>query len=332
MDKVKKQVVVITGASAGVGRSITYAFAKEGASIALIARGKEKLESTLKEVKQLGGQGMIFPLDISDYEKLETAAELIEKELGLIDIWINNAMVTVLGEVKDLSPEEIKRVIEVNYLGSVNGILIANRFFSHRNKGHIIQIGSALAYISIPLQSAYCASKHAIHGFIQSYRIELKINKSKIKISEVHLPAVNTPQFEWMRNHMPAHPMPVPPIYNPDLIAKAVLYIAHHPRREMWVGGSAVKGILGGKVASWLAEWVLVKNGVKNQQTAIAPKTFQDNLWVPLNRDFGSKGIFTAMEINHSAQLWMDMHRCVVLVALAILMVILIYLFTNGIN
>ncbi|MCM2349415.1 MAG: SDR family oxidoreductase [Bacteriovoracaceae bacterium] len=313
MSEQKKRVIVITGASAGVGRAIAQEFAKKGESLGLIARGMEKLESTVKEVQELGGKAIAISADVSNEIELENAALEIEKVLGPIDIWINNAMVTMIGGVNEISSSEIKRVMDVNYMGSVNGILVANRRFLPQNRGHIIQIGSALAYLSIPLQSAYCASKHAIHGFIQSFRIELRANQQKVKVSEVHLPAVNTPQFEWMKNHTNKHPMPVPPIFQPELMAKAVAYIADHPRKEFWVCWPAVKAILGEKLAPWLAEWKLAKEGIESQQTESAPVTNIDNMWKPINRDYGARGIFSKVAKDRSVLLWMDMHRLYVL-------------------
>lgn len=304
-----KRVIVVTGASAGVGRAIAQVFAKLGEKIGLIARGEEKLAATAEEIRRLGGEAFYVCADVSDENALEEAASQIEKALGPIDIWINNAMVTMLGRVDEVNSEEIRRVMEVNYLGSVNGIKIASKRFHSQNKGHIIQIGSALAYIGIPLQSAYCASKHAIRGFIQSFRIELKMKKSPVKISEIHLPAVNTPQFEWMKNYLPEHPMPVPPIFEPEVIGRAVSFIADHPRKIMWVGGPTVKSILGAKFAPWLAEWVLARKGVKAQQTDLAPLTRISNMWRPIPIDYGARGIFQKKAKERSWQLLASMHR-----------------------
>lgn len=305
----KKRVIVITGASAGVGRAIAQEFARRGEKLGLIARGEEKLESTVEEVQRLGGQAVAVSADVSDEMALEEAASVIERELGPIDIWINNAMVTMIGKIEDVTSEEIKRVMDVNYLGSVNGIKVASRRFLPRDRGHIIQIGSALAFIGIPLQSAYCASKHATRAFIQSYRVELKIKKSNIKLSEVHLPAVNTPQFEWMKNHMAKHPMPVPPIFEPEVIGRAVGYIADHPRRSMLVGGSTVKAVLGAKFAPLIAEWQLARSGVKDQQTDLAPPTNMSNMWEPIAKDYGAHGIFDDKAKDRSWQLEMNIHR-----------------------
>lgn len=310
-----QRVIVITGASAGIGRAITQEFAKQGAKLGLIARGKEKLEATAEEVRNLGGEAIIVCADVSDEVTLEEAAIKIEEALGPIDIWVNNAMVTMLGRIDQVDSQEIKRVMEVNYLGSVNGIKVASKRFLPRNRGHIIQIGSALAYIGIPLQSAYCASKHAIRGFIQSLRVELKIQKSSVNVSEVHLPAVNTPQFEWMKNYLPDHPMPVPPIFEPEVIGRAVAFIADHPRKIMWVGGPTVKSILGAKFAPWLAEWVLARQGIKSQQTGKAPLTHISNMWKPVPIDYGAHGIFGKTAKSRSWQLLANMHREKILLA-----------------
>jgi short-subunit dehydrogenase len=309
MNKKRERVIVITGASAGVGRAIAVEFAKQGARLGLIARGEEKLDSTLEEVTALGAMASMYTADVSQENELEAAAKKIEEELGPIDIWINNAMVTVLGKVQDLSSEEIKRVTDVNYHGSVNGILVASRRMLPKNKGHIIQIGSALAYQAIPLQSAYCASKFATRGFIQSFRIELKAANSKIKLSELHLPAINTPQFEWMRNHMEEHPMPVPPIFQPELVGRAVAYVADHYRREMWLGGPAVKVILGSKLAPRIAEWQLSRMGIKDQQTDKVPQKGEDNLYEPVSEDYGARGEFSDEARDKSYQFWLSKNR-----------------------
>jgi len=318
-DKLSKKVIVVTGASAGVGRAIVQELARDGAKIALIARGIEKLESTADEVRSLGGEALVCPVDVSDYQQLENAAQEIEEKFGPIDIWINNAMVTMLGKVKDIKSSEVRHVMDVNYIGSVNGVMVASRRFFQRNRGHIIQIGSALAYLGIPLQSSYCASKFAVRGFLQSFRIEMKISNTKVKLSEVHLPAVNTPQFEWMKNYLPEHPMPVPPIFEPQVIGRAVRYIIDHPRSEMWIGGPTVKSILGAKFAPWLAEWKLSRSGIKDQQTDNARPTHQNNLWRPLPIDYGAKGIFSPIAKKHSWQLLASMNRNLIAGASAVL-------------
>jgi short-subunit dehydrogenase len=329
MKNLNNKVVVITGASAGVGRAIARNLATRGAKIALIARGEIKLRATRDEVIKLGGEAEIYPLDVSHEGSLEEAAVEIENKFGPIDIWINNAMVTMIGEVKDISSEEVKRVSDVNYIGSVNGILVAYRRFRVRGKGHIIQIGSALAYLSIPLQSAYCASKHAIHGFVQSFRIELKANKSPVQVSEVHLPAVNTPQFEWMQSHIKKHPMPVPPIYEPEIIAEAVSYVIDHPKKEMWVGSKTVEAILGEKFAPWLAEWRLARKGYEFQETDKAPRTGLSNMWRPVEKDFGARGIFVQESKEKSLFIWTEMHKWVTGISMLSLMGIGYYFRSN---
>lgn len=303
------KVIVVTGASAGVGRAIVDELAKEGAKIGLIARGEEKLLSTVEEVRKLGGDAIACAVDVSDLDQVEEAAKIIEEKFGPIDIWINNAMVTMLGRVKDIKSDEVRHVMDVNYIGSVNGVMVASRRFLPRNRGHIIQIGSALAYLGIPLQAAYCASKFAIRGFLQSFRIELKMSKSKVKLSEVHLPAVNTPQFEWMRNYLPKHPMPVPPIFEPQVIGRAVRFIIHNPRPEMWIGGPTVKAILGAKFLPWVAEWQLARHGIDDQQTEQFPPTRQSNFWEPLSKDYGFKGVFSSVAKKQSWQLLASMNR-----------------------
>lgn len=307
--RLSKKVIVVTGASAGVGRAIVDELAKEGAKLGLIARGEEKLLSTVQEVIELGGEAIACAVDVSDLDQVEEAARIIEEKFGPIDIWINNAMVTMLGRVKDIKSDEVRHVMDVNYIGSVNGVMVASRRFLPRNRGHIIQIGSALAYLGIPLQSAYCASKFAIRGFLQSFRIELKMSKSKVKLSEVHLPAVNTPQFEWMRNYLPKHPMPVPPIFEPQVIGRAVRFIIDHPRSEMWIGGPTVKAILGAKFLPWLAEWKLSRHGVEDQQTEQIPPTGENNFWKPLAKDYGAKGCFSSVAKKQSWQALASMNR-----------------------
>lgn len=305
----KDKVIVITGASAGVGRAIAQELAKEGAHLGLIARGEEKLQSTVEEVQKLGGEAIACVCDVSDINQVEEAARKVEKKFGPIDVWVNNAMVTMLGKVTDIKPEEVKHVMEVNFLGSVNGVKVAAERFLPKNKGHIIQIGSALAYIGIPLQSAYCASKFATRGFLQSFRVELKMQNSKVKLSELHLPAVNTPQFEWMKNYLPKHPMPVPPIFEPQVIGRATRFIIQNPRPEMWIGGPTVKAILGAKFLPWYAEYKLSRNGVKDQQTNKLPPTHMDNLWKPVPTDYGAEGCFTSVSKNQSWQLLLSMNR-----------------------
>src|SRR6266576_2117120 len=241
--KDKPEVVVITGASAGVGRATAQAFARRGARLGLIARGPDGLEAARKEVAQLGGSALVFAVDVSDAEKVEEAAARVEEEFGPIDIWVNNAMVSVFSPVKEMTADEYKRVTEVTYLGVVYGTLSALRRMLPRDRGCIVQVGSALAYRSIPLQSAYCGAKHAVEGFTQSLRCELLHDKSNVRITMVQLPAMNTPQFSWVKSRLPRKPQPVPPIYQPEIAADAIVYAAHNDRREVQVGLPTVVAI-----------------------------------------------------------------------------------------
>ena len=312
MTNLEGRVVAITGASAGVGRAIAKEFAKSGARIGLIARGREGLLSAKREIESLGGKAVVCIADVAHETELEKAADAIEREFGPIDIWINNAMVSVLGPIKTLSSKEIQRVTDVTYMGSVHGILIALRRMSLRQRGHIIQIGSALAYRSIPLQSAYCAAKHAVHGFIESLRSELIHDLSPIHLSEVHLPAVNTPQFAWMRKHVAEDPQPVPPIYQPEVVARAVAYIARQPRRELWLGHSTMIAILGNRIFPWFADRYLAKRGYVGQFSETHRKrAAHDNLFFPADsrEDFGARGDFTSQSRDRSIQFQLNSHR-----------------------
>lgn len=261
-------VVCVTGASAGIGRAIALAFAAEwGASIGLIARSKEALDEVAREVGRLGGEALVLPLDVADEAAVHGAADRIERELGPIDVWVNNAMVTVFGRVRDLEPEELRRVTEVTYLGSAFGIQAALRHMSGRDRGTVIQIGSALAYRSIPLQAAYCGAKAAIRGFIDGLRSELIHDGSGVMISMVQLPAVNTPQFDWARSHMPRRARPMGKIFQPEDIGRAVVRVAERPRREVWLGASAMQAILGNSALPGFADRYLADNAVEGQLT-----------------------------------------------------------------
>ncbi|HCF59382.1 MAG TPA: short-chain dehydrogenase [Myxococcales bacterium] len=310
LNELKNKIVAVTGASSGVGRAIAEAFGAQGARVALIARNQQALEHAADEIRSRGGQALVLPLDVADPEALQRAAADIVATWGHIDIWINNAMVTVFSPVKEMTPEEYRRVMEGNYLGTVYGTLAALRHMLSRDEGVIIQIGSALAYRSIPLQSAYCASKAAIRGFTDSLRSELLHDRSKIKLTELHLPAVNTPQFEVARNKVGVRPQPIPPIYQPEVIARAALHAALHPTREMWVAGSTFKAILGQKVIPGLLDRYLAKAGYSGQMTeTILPEQRPDNLWEPVPGDHGAHGAFDSEARARSAEVWARPHR-----------------------
>ena len=237
----KREVVVITGASAGVGRATARAFAKRGARIGLIARGKDGLEGARADVENAGGEGFAVPTDVARNEEVESAAEAIEKQFGPIDIWVNNAMTTVFSPFKEITADEFKRATEVTYLGTVYGTMAAIKRMYPRNRGTIVQVGSALAYRSIPLQAPYCGAKHAIAGFTDSLRSELIHDRSDIRLTMVQMPALNTPQFSWCKTKLPRHPQPVPPIFQPEVAAEAIVWAAHHRRREVFVGAPRCK-------------------------------------------------------------------------------------------
>src|SRR3989441_1933676 len=265
--KEKPEVVVITGASAGVGRAMVQAFARRGARLGLIARGPDGLEATRAEVEQLGGSALVFGADVADAEKIEEAAARVEEEFGPIDIWVNNAMVSVFSPVKEMTAEEFRRVTEVTYLGVVYGTLTALKRMLPRDWGSIVQVGSALAYRGIPLQAAYCGAKHAIQGFTESLRCELLHDKSNVRVTMVQLPAMNTPQFSWVKSRLPRKPQPVPPIYQPEVAAEALVWAADHDRRELWVGLPTCKAIVGERVIPGLLDHYLARIGYQDQQT-----------------------------------------------------------------
>lgn len=302
------KVVVITGASAGVGRALARKFASEGCYVALIARGQKGLESALEEVRQLGGDGMIFPLDVADYDSVDEAAEEIEYRLGPIDIWVNNAMLSVFGNFLEVTPKEFKRVTEVSYLGYVHGTYAALKRMRHRNWGTIVQVSSALAFRSIPLQSAYCGAKHAIEGFTDSIRSELLHEKSAVKLTSVILPAINTPQFKWSANRMGMMSQPVPPIYQPEIAAEGIYYAAIHQKRNFYVGARTLPIVKSTLIAPSIGDYFLAKYGFSLQQTDTPlPKHYQENLWRPLdeNTDFGVHGDFNDRAVKHSWHVWL---------------------------
>jgi short-subunit dehydrogenase len=304
------EVVMITGASAGVGRAITREFAKRQACIGLIARGKERLESAKAEVEEQGGRALIFPIDVADADAVEHAAQTLHDEFGRIDTWINDAMTTVFAPLSEITAAEFKRATEVTYLGCVYGTMSALKRMLPRDKGTIVQIGSALAYRSIPLQAPYCGAKHAIVGFTDSLRCELIHNRSKVHVTVVHLPAVNTPQFSWCRTRLPRHPQPVPPIFEPEVPARAVYWAAHHRRREVFVGWPTMKAIYGQDIAPGFADWYLGQSGYSSQQTEqfISPDR-PNNLFEPVPGDYAAHGIFSDRAAPFSKLNWLNLHR-----------------------
>ncbi len=312
------EIIVITGASAGIGRATVRAFAKPGIKMALIARDEDGLTAARLEVERAGGQAIIFPIDVSDSEAMEASTQLIEEQLGPIDLWINNAMVSVFSPVKEMKPDEFRRVTEVTYLGYVYGTLAALKRMLPRDRGTIIQVSSALAHRSIPLQSAYCAAKHAIKGFTESLLCELWHDKSNIQVSMVTMPAVNTPQFDWVKSRLPNHPQPVPPIYEPEVAASAIYWAAKHHPRELLVGFPTIKAVWGGKLIPGLLDHYLGDMGYQAQQTdqPVSPDR-PDNLWYPLPGDHGAHGDFDARSRGFSLTLWLQMNKPVLLLALA---------------
>lgn len=307
---VDKEVVVITGASAGVGRALARAFARRGASIGLLARGMDRLEETRREVLELGGDAIAIPTDVSDYEQVEQAAVAVEEIFGPIEIWVNNAMVTVMAPFMKITPEEFRRVTDVTYHGSVNGTKVALERMVPRNSGRILQVGSALAYRGIPVQSPYCGAKHAIVGFLESVRTELMADDVDVRITMVHLPAVNTPQFVWSRNKMGKKPQPVPPIFQPEMCADAIVWAADNYRRELFVGGPTVKAVWGDRLAPGVADYYLAKKGVSSQLTDEDESELKaDNLYAPVPGRFAAHGPFDDRAQDSSKQLWATTHR-----------------------
>jgi short-subunit dehydrogenase len=313
------KVVAVAGASAGIGRATVRELARQGADVGLIARGEERLQAAAREVREAGRRACVAPADVADAEAVERAAERIEAELGPIDVWINVAMTAVLAEVTDTSAEEFKRVTEVTYLGSVHGTQAALRRMLPRDRGVIVQVGSALSRRGIPLQATYCGAKHAIKGFLDSLRAELMHHGSHVQVALVQLPGVNTPQFDWVRTRLHKHPQPVPPIYQPEVAAQAIVHAAAHPRREMWVGLPTAYTILGEKFASGLMDRYLGKTNEKAQKAAkpIDPAQRTDNLFAPPPGDPGAHGMFDDQAHGRSPQLWLNMHRAPVAAAAA---------------
>jgi NAD(P)-dependent dehydrogenase (short-subunit alcohol dehydrogenase family) len=306
----RRQVVVVTGASAGVGRATVRAFAKRGASIGLIARGRDGLQAAANEVEAGGGKALIIAADVADADQMEAAAAAVEEAFGPIDIWINNAMVSVFSPAHEMTAAEFQRVTEVTYLGYVYGTLAALKRMRPRDHGVIVQVGSALAYRGIPLQSAYCGAKHAVQGFTESVRCELLHDGSNVKITMVQLPALNTPQFSWVKSRLPRKPQPVPPIYQPEVAANAIVWAAQHYRRQWYVGGPTALAITADKIAPGLADRYLAQQGYEAQQyNGSADPERPNNLYEPLPGDHGAHGDFDNRASDESVQLWLSQHR-----------------------
>ena len=306
-------VVVVTGSSAGLGRAIAHGFAKRGARLGLIARNPEALEAAKKECEALGGQAIVLPADVSDYEAVDAAASRVEAEFGPIDVWVNDAMVSVFSPVREMEASDYKRVTDVLYLGFVHGTMAALKRMLPRDKGTIIQIGSALSYRSIPLQSAYCACKHAINGFTDSLRCELHHDNSNIKVTTIQMPAMNTTQFDWVKNRMPNDTQPVPPIFEPELAAEVVVEAGtvKNPRREYWVGSPTVLAIVGQKFIPGLLDWYLGKTGYKGQQIAGEPKdpNAPNNLYNYVPGVHSARGKFADRSARTSFEVSMTLNR-----------------------
>jgi NAD(P)-dependent dehydrogenase (short-subunit alcohol dehydrogenase family) len=306
----RDRVVVITGATSGVGRATARAFAREGARVALLARGSDGLEAAAAEVRREGGTALPIKVDVANAEQVEAAAAQVERELGPIDVWVNDAMTTVFAEFADIEPDEFRRATEVTYLGSVWGARAALTRMLPRDRGTIVQVGSALAFRGIPLQSAYCGSKHALQGFVESVRCELRHRHSKVVLTTVHLPGLNTPQFDHCRSKMPHKPQPVPPIFQPEVAADAIVWASRRRRRTVYVGLPTVITILGNKVAPLLAEIYLARTAYSGQQTAVPePGPRPGNLFEPSSGDPGAHGGFDGRAHSRSVQLAFTKHR-----------------------
>jgi short-subunit dehydrogenase len=302
-------VVVVTGASAGLGRAIATMLGARGALVGLLARGRDGLEAARRDVEAAGGKALAIPTDVASADHVAAAAGAIEEAFGPIDVWVNNAMVSVFSPVKQTTPEEFRRVTEVTYLGYVNGTLAALERMMPRDRGVIVQVGSALAFRAIPLQAAYCAAKHAIQGFTEALRAELLHDRSGVRVAIVHMPALNTPQFGWVKTRLPREPQPVPPIYQPEVGAEAVLWTIEHDDPEVWVG-SSVRAIFANRIAPRLLDRYLARTGYEAQQwNGPVEQERRDNLWEPVPGDHGAHGAFDDRAQASSRQFWLRRHR-----------------------
>ena len=306
-----REVVVVTGASAGIGRATARLFGEHGASVGLLARNEDGLEGARKEIEAAGGRALSVPTDVAGHEQVEQAARRVDEEFGPIDIWVNLAMITVFAPLKDVAPEEFKRATEVTYLGYVYSTMSALKRMLPRDKGTIVQVGSALSYRAIPLQAPYCGAKFAVRGFTDSVRTELMHQGSNVHVTMPQLPGLNTPQFDHCRSKMPYHPRPVAPIYQPEVAADAIYWAAHHKRREMYVGTSSVLTILGNKVAPWLADRYLARTAYQGQQTnePVEGSYREGNLFETPSGDHGAHGSFDGQAHASSPQVWATKNR-----------------------
>ncbi|HXS43716.1 MAG TPA: SDR family oxidoreductase [Solirubrobacteraceae bacterium] len=311
MRDTQRQVVAVTGASGGVGRAVAHAFARRGARVGLLARGEPGLQAAAREVQELGGEALVLPTDVADADAVEAAATRVEERFGPLDVWVNDAMATIFAPFTEVSAEEYARATQVTYLGTVHGTMAALRRMKPRDHGTVVQVGSALAYRAIPLQSVYCGAKFAIRGFTDSVRTELMHDGSSVWITMVQLPGLNTPQFSWCRSRLPRHPQPVPPIYQPEVPAEAVVWASRHRRRELRVGGSATSVIFANKLAAPIADRYLARTGYDSQQMPDRPVPADrpDNLFAPVPEHAATHGIFDDRAKSRSAQLWATTHR-----------------------
>jgi len=320
----QSRCVVVTGASAGVGRATAKAFGKLGWRVALLARGIDGLQGAERDVREAGGTPLVIVTDVADHAQVEAAAERVERELGPIDVWVNNAMATIFCPVEHITPEDFERATRVTYLGAVWGTMAALKRMKPRDKGVIIQVGSALAYRSIPLQAPYCGAKSAVRGFTDSLRSELIHDKSRVHLTMVHLSAFNTPQFDWGRTCLPKQPQPVPPIFQPEIAARAVVWSAMHRRRELWVGFPAVKAILGTRIVPGMIDRMLAHTGYSGQHTDQAlPPGRKDNLYDPVPGDHGAHGRFDDRASSSSWQVWLTTHRWAMVLAAFLALLVL---------
>lgn len=318
--QVAGKVAVVTGAAAGVGRATVRALAAKGANVALVARGRDALEAAAKEVESFGRRALVLPLDVADAAAVEQAADETERQLGPIDIWVNDAMVSVFGRFIDIEPDEFRRVTEVTFLGYAHGTRAALRRMLPRDRGTIVQVGSALGYRAIPLQSAYCAAKRAVHGMTEFIRTELRHDGSRVHLAAVELPAVNTPQFTWSRvKNLSRRPQPVPPIFQPELVADAIVFAIEHQRREIWLGWPAIQAILSDKIAPRIGDAYLARTAFKSQQTAEELRPDRpDDLYRPVPGAWGARGEFDDRAKSFSLAWWLSKHRTSVLAAFAL--------------